>query len=73
MSLLTNKQLKTHRTVQLPMINAPTNTIDGGPHPLDLKIDFSKINLQTKQCFRNLEKSFFIFFNIAETSPCMNN
>ena len=31
MSLLTNKQLKTHRTVQLPMINAPTNAIDGGP------------------------------------------
>ena len=30
MSLLTNKQLKTHRTVQLPMINAPTNAIDGG-------------------------------------------
>ena len=28
--LLTNKQLKTHRTVQLPMINAPTNAIDGG-------------------------------------------
>ena len=33
------KQLKTHRTVQLPMINAPTNAIDGDPlgtdpHPL---------------------------------------
>ena len=34
MSLLTSELLKTHRTVQLPMINAPTNAIDGGPHPL---------------------------------------